>query len=248
MKMVGEKMDKPSTEQEETILNGINALLKSNQKMLRIKKVLTIVNIFLVLILVTSAYILYEKPKEPEEGEETHYHSNYYYDRFTEYGDSGGIKLHHAEGWVNNNSDVTLLHLYVSLYSLTDAVDVEQELILHLEWLDGPLFEGPKAVANLMHVNSTSRLKNGLEMFTHNTTLDPHGSMEHSGVLDRDSLIMIEIDFNEFGNSTNPANNRLRAYSSVVIDFIFNTNENSIESRLRVPYNLSDNTGWIELY
>ena len=243
-------MDKPSKEQEETILNGIYALLKSNQKMLRVKKILSIVNIFLILILIliTSAYILYVNPKEIKEGEQTHYHSNYYYDRFTEYTDAGGIKVQHAEGWVNNNSVITMIHLYLSLYSGTDAVDIEQELMVHLSWTEGFLTYSPGGVADLVHKESTSRLTNRLEMFTHNTTLDPHGSMEHSGALDVDSLIMIEIDFNEFENYTKPPNNGLTNSSMIFVKFIFDSNENSTDWRFRIPYNLSDNNGWVELY
>ena len=237
----------PSQEPEEPTLKGISALLISNQKMLRVKKILTILNVLLIITIIASAYILYKNPNVVKEGESTHQIINYYRDGYNEYTDAGGIKVHHIEGWVNNNSEVTILHLYLGLYSGTSTVDVEQQLLVHLMWTPGVLRYHPGGEADLLHTNNTS-LSNDLEMFTHNITMDPHKSMEYSGALDSDSVIMIEIDFNKFRNSTKYLENKMSCSSSVTIKFIFDPNENSNDWRCRVPYTLSDKSGWVELF
>lgn len=161
---------------------------------------------------------------------------------------SGGLKVQHMEGWANNNGQMGILHFYVALHSGTEAVDIGQELSVHLSWVDKEPASAMGGVADVAHLNSTSRLNNNLEMFTTNITADPHNSMSGGDYLDQDSLIMLEINFTEFQNFTAPNGGGLDPASTGIIKFIISSGVTPTERAFNLPGSFPAGGGWVKLY
>lgn len=162
---------------------------------------------------------------------------------------SGGIKVQHMEGYVSPQTagfvpEITILRVYLALHSGTDAIDIEQELSVHLTYIDA---ENPSesGSADVVHDNNTGG-GSPIERFAHNITVDPHQSMENQGSLDQDSIVYIEITFEDF--TTIPTEGGLDPTSTGMFKFLISSGMTPTMKGFNCPSSYPSGGGWIELY
>ncbi|MDP6180906.1 MAG: hypothetical protein QGG48_13555 [Desulfatiglandales bacterium] len=163
---------------------------------------------------------------------------------------SGGIKVQHMQGWVSPlNSQMVVMRVYLALHAGTTAVNIDGELNIHMSWIDKTNSSGSiGGMADFLHRNN-SNLNNGEnEIFQTNITIDPHSSMLNSGVLDQDSLIYVDIEFGDMGNSTPPDANGFDPSSNGIIKFMVSNGMTPTIKGFNVPGSFPGGGGWIELY
>jgi len=162
---------------------------------------------------------------------------------------SGGLKVQHIEGWVTDESiggvpEITILRVYLALHAGTDAVNIEQELSVHLTYIDAEL-PSVAGSCDVIHDNNTGG-GSPIDRFQHNITVDPHQSMFSGGSLDQDSIIYIDLVL--MGFDAPPAGNGLDPASNGNFKFIISTGMTPTMKGFNCPSSYPSGGGWVELY
>jgi len=167
---------------------------------------------------------------------------------------SGGLKVQHMQGWVHANGQLGIVRLYLALHSGTDAVNVEDELAIHLSWVDMAAGGAAGGQADLLWVANTDLgpAPEVCDAFTYNITVDPHGSLAGSGALDQDSLMFVDIILDGLAlhlvNATGPGGGGLDPGSHGVVKFLISSGMTPTLKGFNVPGSFPAAGGWVELY
>jgi len=162
---------------------------------------------------------------------------------------SGGIKVQHMEGYVSPETpagvpEIVILRVYLALHAGTDAVDVEQELQVHLTYIDAEL-PAVAGSSDVIHDNNTGG-GSPIDRFQHNITVDPHQSMFSQGSLDQDSVIYLDFALATF--DTPPTDNGLDPTSSGTFKFVISSGMTPTMKGFNCPSSYPAGGGWVELY
>ena len=167
---------------------------------------------------------------------------------------SGGIKVQQIEGRDNKTADgqeheITEIKAYLALHSGTTAVDIEQELVIHITWNDREPGSSTGGVADFVHFNNTGVEKHSLCKFNHTIVADPHGSFFSSGSLDQDSVIAITLYFVQTeAGYTAPTGGGLDPASDGTLKFLISSGVTPTVKGFNVPGSMPAGGGWVELY
>ena len=173
---------------------------------------------------------------------------------------SGGLKVQHMQGWVHPTiGQMGILRLYLSLHAGTDAVNIQDELAIHLSFVDMAGTGASGGQADLLWIANSDlgpAAPETCDPFTYNITVDPHGSLAGSGALDQDSLMYVDIILdgaathlvNATVAGTAPAGGGFDPGSHGVVKFLISSGMTPTLKGFNVPGSFPAAGGWIELY
>lgn len=171
---------------------------------------------------------------------------------------SGGIKVQHIEGFVNasgaGDGTVTDFRVYLALHAGTDGIDIQDELQIHMTWIDNEATGAVGGTADLVEANN-SAVDDGLtvDVYWAEAIVDPHGSFTNSQVLDQDSVIVLHITCWELENGDASANfgaagEGLDTSSDGSLKFIISSGMTPTIKGFNLPGSFPAGGGWVEFY
>ena len=169
---------------------------------------------------------------------------------------SGGIKVQHVEGLVNGTGGtISDLRIYLALHAGTDGIDVYKELTIHMTWQDAEPLGATGGTIDLVEANNTKAAQDGMNAkFAATAIVDPHRSFQNSGILDQDSLIMLNVSCWEIlENPLIPAlqfggDFGLDQSSSGMFKFVISSGMTPTIEGWNVPGSFPAGGGWVEFY
>jgi len=166
---------------------------------------------------------------------------------------SSGLKVQHMEGYVNQTEgSITDIRVYIALHAGTDALDIINDLFIHVTWTDHETGNNISGDADLLETNNSAVDSLDVNVFVAESIVDPHGSFQNSGLLDQDSIVVLNISTRELQRP--PANadfgddNGLDASSSGTLKLIFSSGVIPTIRGFNVPWSFPEEGGWVELY
>ena len=135
--------------------------------------------------------------------------------------ESHKIGLAHIDGWVDSNTQrITLLRFYISLLTNTESNSIEEKLTTQISWSDRETGCGSKGMVKILH---------------------------DSDLLYRDSLLPIEINFDQFDNIIHTSNIGLSPGSSGMVKFFIDSELTSNLIEFHVPEYFSEKDDSVDI-
>ena len=152
------------------------------------------------------------------------------------------MKIYCIDGWINNETkEMEKIGLYPALHDDIDLLYLEQNLIIHMSWVDEEPNGSVGGKADIVHINNTDPEVKGFENFAFNQS-------EYSFTLVpwEDPIYCIEIDFTTFSNP--PVGNGLDESSTGMVKFILGIERPTTLKGFNCPSPYPADGGWVELY
>ena len=150
------------------------------------------------------------------------------------------VRIYCIDGWINNETkEMEKIRFYPALHDDIDLLYLEQDLIIHISWIDEE-FNG-SVVADVVHSNNTDPEVKGFEEFTFNQS-----EFSFSAQASEDPIYCIEIDFTTFSDP--PVGNGLNESSMGVAKFSLGNGGAPTVKGFNCPSIYPIDRVWIQLY